>query len=170
MTEQMSRQWSGETYRRKERPQLLLADVILLMRRTIAEFRQAQPPIRQIYELFSNQGDIESDECDYLLSFLRMIRSTLQNLQSVFQDTNALPIAILPFCYSFVAELSIAETCIQRLTQNTKQFRSTCQTASRRTIRQQCMIIDDLEVLLEFSDNIVFQSQALLDNIRFLEH
>jgi hypothetical protein len=169
MTEQMSKQRSDGQLTREKRPRLQLTDIVLLTRHAIMEFRQSQSPIRQICELFSNQGDIESSECDYLLSSLRTSRSTLQNLQSVFQDTDALPITIVPFCHPFVAELSITEACIQRLTHSTKLFRSTCQTISTRAIRHQCMIIDDLEALLELNESIVFQAQSLLDTIRFLE-
>ena len=170
MTEQMSsRPWSNEIGEPREPVRLSPSDFVTLAHEYLFKIKQIYPHLQRAYTTCSEQNEIAPDECDHLLKILGTLYPPLHSLLELCTDIEHLPLIILPLRRPLLAELSQGKEQIQRLTLLTNTVISAYRVASSRTVRQLCTFMRYLEVVLQISENIFTCSQALFDQVRFLE-
>lgn len=169
MAEQIGRQWSDDRYKQGELVRLSLADFTVRVHQCVVELMQVRDHVQHVYEVFSDQGDIWSDECDNLLVSLHTMNAALRDLRKLFEAKDSLPLVIISLRHQLIADLCTAEEHVHRLVYLARTFRSMCRLASSQAVKLHYGIILELEALLQVGEDIRCDVQFIFDQTRFLE-
>jgi hypothetical protein len=167
MTKRVNDHRANRGYKWKEPGRMSFAEFSILVRQYVKEVLQIREQVQRAYNVFSSQGNICSDECDYLLASLRRMNAIVCTFRRLFEEPEGLPSVVTPLYYSLAAELCTVEKSVKRLIQLTVSFCSINRVVLNATVKQHYTIICSLEELLEVCENIRLCSRILLDQAHF---
>jgi hypothetical protein len=151
----------------QEPGRMSFTDFSTLVRQNVTEIMQVREQVQRAYDIFSSQGNIGFDECNYLLASLRRMNTTVCTFHQLFEAPGKLPAVVSFLYYSLAAELCSIEKQVKRVMLLIGSLCSINRVALHTAVKQHYTIISILKELLEICQNVRVQSQALLDQARF---
>ncbi len=139
-----------------------LSPVTLLVRGKsyLRVLNDAQPLLRQIYELFDTTHELWPDQCNQALSKLHTIRQSIKGMLELLNNASELPNGISLLSYELLVKLYQLNEQLSILLSFITSFRSLCQTKSRQLTRMRGEILSKLETF-EDSYSDILQSTSL---------
>lgn len=111
----------------------------------LRELNDAQPLLRQLYELFSTTLELWPDQCNQALSKLHTIRQSIEGILELLNSTVEFPPGISSLSYELLVKLYQLNEQLRILHSLIISFRSLCQTKSRQLTRMRGEIVSKLE-------------------------
>ena len=135
-------------------------------RRHRRDINSAWNSVSDAHTLFSQEGDIWPDQCDYVSNLISTLSKPVQNFSALLDNASYLPAAAVPFRYSLIMTLHSVEDIIDELLMLIIRFRMLCPTPTSEMIKRRREIERKLDELEQGCEDILPNADGLLLQIR----